>query len=220
MDRSNPGFGLLEKLGRAQADELESPNVYLAGPDVFFPDVTERAARMKALLAERGMTGLFPLDSELDPTKFPDRKDLGLAIARANEALMRKADICLANVQPWRGVEADDGTSYEIGFMAALDKIIVLYTNDQRPFFERITNDVYGGDVYQDGPFQRGGSDHMMVEEFDRFADNLMLINAAAASAEQATGEKFDPATIVQFGFEAAADLAKRLWDAAYLARS
>ena len=94
-----------------------------------------------------GHDGLFPLDSEMDPAKFPDRKDLGLAIARANEALMREADICLANIQPWRGVEADDGTCYEIGFMAALGKIIVLYTNDRRPFFERIVSDIYRGDV-------------------------------------------------------------------------
>ena len=193
----------------------ERPLVYLAGPDVFFPDAMERAATMKATLAARGMTGLFPLDSEFDQAEFSGRKDLGLAIARANEALMRKADIGLANIQPWRGVEADDGTSYEIGVMAALGKIVVLYTNDRRPFFERIVNDVYRGDVRQDGPLMRGASDRMMIEEFDGFADNLMLVNAAVASAEQATGETFDPAAIVQFGFEAAADFARRLWDAA-----
>jgi nucleoside 2-deoxyribosyltransferase len=200
---------------QSKAGEQDRPYVYLAGPDVFFPDAMDRAARMKAALAARGMTGLFPLDSELDPAHFADRKSLGLAIARANEALMRKADIILANIQPWRGVEADDGTAYEIGFMAALGKIVVLYTNDRRPFFERIVSDVYGGDVDQDGPDKRGRGDRMTIEEFDGFSDNLMLINAAAASAERATGEKSDPAAIVQFSFEAAADLARRLWDQA-----
>jgi nucleoside 2-deoxyribosyltransferase len=200
-------------LQRAHADRQDLPSVYLAGPDVFFPDAMERAARMKAALASRSMAGLFPLDSELDRAQFADRKSLGLAIARANEALMRKADIILANIQPWRGVEADDGTAYEIGFMAALGKIVVLYTNDPRPFFERIVSDVYGGEVDQDGPDKRGRGDRMVVEEFDGFADNLMLINAAASSAERATGEKSDPAAIVQLSFEAAADLARRLWD-------
>jgi nucleoside 2-deoxyribosyltransferase len=220
MDRNKPVLGLLELLGRTSADEQDKPLVYLAGPDVFFPGAPERAATMKAALAARGMAGLFPLDSELDPAQFPDRKALGLAIARANEALMRKADIGLANIQPWRGVEADDGTAYEIGFMAALGKIIVLYTNDRRPFSQRIMDDVYQGNIHQDGPVKRGAADRMMIEEFDGFADNLMLINAAATSAEQATGEKSDPATIVYYGFEAAADFAKRLWDAAYPARS
>lgn len=200
--------------------EPHRPLVYLAGPDVFFPDAMERAAAMKAALAARGMTGMFPLDTELEAATVADRKGLGLAIARANEALMRSANIVLANIQPWRGVEADDGTSYEIGFMAALGRIIVLYTNDRRPFFERIVSDVYRGGVHRDGPFIRGDSDRMMVEEFDGYADNLMLINAAVASAERATGEKCDPAAIVHHGFEAAADFAKALWDAAYPARS
>src|SRR5262245_12008269 len=119
-------------------DDQERPYVYLAGPDVFFPDATQRAATMKDVLAARGMTGLFPLDNELGALSYPGPKELALAIARANEALMRKAEIILANIQPWRGVEADDGTSYEIGFMAALGKLIVLYTNDRRPFSERI----------------------------------------------------------------------------------
>ena len=192
------------------------PRVYLAGPDVFFPDALERAAAMKAALAARGMEGLFPLDNAFDPADFPDIKDMGLAIARANEAFMRGADIILANIQPWRGVEADDGTSYEIGFMAALGKIVVLYTSDRRPFAERIIADVYRGDIHPDGPVRRGGGDRMMIEEFDGFADNLMLINAATVSAEVATGEKHDPAAIVQFGFEAGANLARRLWDAGY----
>ena len=220
MARSIPFSGHSEPPGRALAEKQERPYVYLAGPDVFFADAMERAATMKAALAARNMTGLFPLDSEFDLAGFSDRESLGLAIARANEAFMRKADIGLANIQPWRGVEADDGTSYEIGVMSALGKIIVLYTNDRRPFFERIVNDVYRGDVQQDGSIKRGASDRMMIEEFDGFADNLMLVNAATASAERATGEKFDPAAIVQFGFEAAADFAKRLWDAAYAARS
>ena len=60
----------------------------------------------------------------------------------------------------------------------------------------------------------------MVIEEFGGFADNLMLINAAAASAERATGGKPDPAAIVHYGFEAAADFARRLWDAAYPARA
>jgi nucleoside 2-deoxyribosyltransferase len=206
--------------GRSMTDEQSRPSVYLAGPDVFFPEVAEHAAGLKAALAARGMIGLFPFDSALEPAQFPDRKTFGLAIGRGNEGLMRRADIIMANIQPWRGVEADDGTSYEIGFMAALGKLIVLYTNDPRPFAERIIDDVYGGDLYQDGPDRRGTRDRMLIEEFDGFADNLMLINAAVTSAERALGRPVDPAVIVHPGFATAADYARMLWDASAASRS
>jgi nucleoside 2-deoxyribosyltransferase len=202
------------------ADISGKPHIYLAGPDVFFPDAMERAARMKDHLATCGMIGWFPLDNELDAANDPDPHDLALRIACANEKLMRDADIILANIQPWRGPEADDGTAYEIGFMAALGKLIVLYTNDPRPFAERIAEDVYRGEVYADGPFQRGKSDNMLIEDFGGLSDNLMLINAATASASTALGEKVSPASVVQIGFEAGAALAKRLWDAQDRSRS
>ena len=201
------------------ADTQRKPRIYLAGPDVFFPDAMERAARMKDHLATHGMIGWCPLDNEFDAANDPDPSDLALRIACANEKLMRDADIILANIQPWRGPEADDGTAYEIGFMAALGKLIVLYTNDPRPFAERIAEDVYRGEIYADGPFQRGKSDTMLIEDFG-LADNLMLINAATASASTALGEKANPASIVQIGFEAGAALAKRLWDARIRIRS
>jgi nucleoside 2-deoxyribosyltransferase len=203
---------------RIGSGELDMPDeqgrvcIYLAGPDVFYPDALQRADRMKAVLAERGLAGWFPLDNTFDPAACPDGKALALAIARANEAMMRRADLVLANIQPWRGPEADDGTAFEIGFMAALGKPVVLYTNDPRPFSVRISDDVYDGKVYADGPYCRGVADDMMVEDFDGFADNLMLINAAVTSAERAFGRAVDPADVVQHGFEAAADFARRIW--------
>jgi nucleoside 2-deoxyribosyltransferase len=188
------------------------PLVYLAGPDVFYADVHSRAAKMRETLAEIGMTGLFPLDGDLTPERFPDKQTLAIAIARANEALMRRADMVIANIQPWRGPEADDGTAYEIGFMAALGKPIVLYTSDRRPFFRRIVDDCYGGDVYNDGALIRGRRDDFMVEDFG-LADNLMLINAAVAAAERAGWPDVDAGAIVKTSFKAAADFARQLWD-------
>jgi nucleoside 2-deoxyribosyltransferase len=196
-------------------DNDRKPDVYLAGPDVFYPHPTERAERMKYVLNERGMIGLFPMDNQLDGEQYPNPKDLGLAIAQANEGMMRKADIIIANIQPWRGPEADDGTCYEIGYMAALNKLIVLHTNDPRPFADRVTQDTYQCMVHDDGPFKRGDIDNMMIEDFPGFADNLMLVNAAVRSYNLTTGETPDPEYIVQVSFEAAADLAKMLWNRA-----
>ena len=36
--------------------------VYLAGPDVFLPDPTARAAALKAVCARHGLIGVSPLD--------------------------------------------------------------------------------------------------------------------------------------------------------------
>jgi nucleoside 2-deoxyribosyltransferase len=196
-------------------DNDGKPYVYLAGPDVFYPEPMERADRMKSLLRERGMIGLFPMDNQFDEQQYPNPKDLGLAIAQGNESMMRKADIIIANIQPWHGPEADDGTCFEIGFMAALNKIIVLHTNDPRPFADRVTEDVYQCMVHDDGPIKRGDIDNMMIENFSGFADNLMLVNAAIRSYNLTTGDQMEPVNIVQLSFEAAADLAKVLWSRA-----
>jgi nucleoside 2-deoxyribosyltransferase len=193
-------------------DEHGRPYVYLAGPDVFYPDALLRGAKMKEALAARGMAALFPLDDELHPGDFRDGKELGLAIGEACEAQMRKADLGIFNIQPWRGPEADDGTAYELGFMAALGKPVVLHTNDRRPFAERIVADVYRGEIYQDGALKRGKRDGMMIEEFGGLADNVMLVNAAVKSARLVLGPGADAAAAVHYSFEAAAQFATALW--------
>ncbi len=43
--------------------------------------------------------------------------------------MMLEADGIIANLTPWRGVSADVGTVYELGFMCALNKAAYAYTN-------------------------------------------------------------------------------------------
>lgn len=195
-------------------NERGQPYIYLAGPDVFYPDAIQRGAMMKAALAARDMTGLFPLDSELHPGDYRDPRELALAIAEACEGQIRKADMGIFNIEPWRGPEADDGTAYELGFMAALGKPVILYSSDPRSFAERIAADVYQGEVYQDGHLTRGKRDGMLIEAFDGFADNLMLINAAVKPARILLGAGVSPSMVVHHNFEAAADFANKLWQA------
>jgi nucleoside 2-deoxyribosyltransferase len=201
-------------------DERGRPYVYLAGPDVFYPDALLRGTRMKEALAARGMAGLFPLDDAIDPGGYGDIKQYALAIAASCEAQIHRADLGIFNIEPWRGPETDDGTAYELGFMTALGKPVVLHTNDMRPFTERIVADVYRGEVYRDGAVRRGTKDGMTIEEFG-LADNLMLIAAAARSARLVMGERLDPAAIVHLSFDAAADFAVAIWQRreAHLAR-
>ncbi len=184
-------------------------HVYLAGPDVFFPDAIARGEKMKKYLADLGMIGHFPFDNVLDPEIFKNLKLAAQTIAKNNEKIMLdicsdgKIGIILANMMPWHGSSMDVGTSFEMGFMSALsytkNVIIIGYTNDERNFEDRVIQDYYSGDIRADVNGRVWGSDGMEVERFG-CKDNLMLTSAI----ERTGGAIFD-------SFEAAADFANSL---------
>ena len=57
-------------------------SVYLAGPEVFYPEAQQHGRRMQAVCAEAGFAGLFPLDAEIPATP----QGQSLAIYQANRA--------------------------------------------------------------------------------------------------------------------------------------
>jgi nucleoside 2-deoxyribosyltransferase len=136
--------------------------LYLAGFDVFRPDALAHGDRLKALCAEQGHEGLFPLDHALPAGLH------GPAAAHwiyeANLALIRRADAVLANLNDFRGHEPDSGTAFEVGFAAALGKPVWAYLDDDRPLIEQI-----GAPVDAQG---------LLVEDFG-LPRNLMLVGAA-----------------------------------------
>lgn len=84
------------------------PTVYLAGPEVFLADAAAVGEAKKAICARYGLAGLFPLDNELYLGGMEPHA-AGIAISKANEALMRKADLVIANITPFRGPGMDPG---------------------------------------------------------------------------------------------------------------
>lgn len=87
--------------------------IYLAGPDVFRPDVLEWAESARDTCRRYGYEALIPVDH--GETEAP-------RIFQANLDLIRKAQIVVANLNPFRGVEPDSGTCFELGYALALDK--------------------------------------------------------------------------------------------------
>ena len=136
-------------------------SIYLAGPDVFFPETIRNRieATKKAILAEHGLEALSPCDNNLDleNTDNPAR-----AIYEANRTLMNQADGLIANLTPFRGPSADAGTIFEVGYMTVRNKPACAYTTCATPYNERVS----GGTT----------TDHhaTLVEEFG-LNDNLML---------------------------------------------
>ena len=147
------------------------PRIYLAGPEVFLPDAVAVGARKKALCAEFGFIGLFPLDTEFSGENIDEK------IFAANVALMRQADAGIFNLSPFRGVNADPGTAFELGYFTALAKPTFAYTNDAADHFDRVAKSF--------GAHATPGGEHcdaagLLIENFGN-ADNLMLDAALKA---------------------------------------
>ncbi len=111
--------------------------IYLAGFDVFRKDALAWGAHLKALCAQHGFEGLYPLD------KAAPRGMSGAATAQwiyeANVALIRRADIVMANLNDFRGPgEPDSGTAFEVGFAVALQKPVWAYAQDTGALIDRV----------------------------------------------------------------------------------
>src|SRR5688500_7828885 len=104
------------------------PTIYLAGPEVFMEDPLSIAEKKKEICRKYGLVGLYPLDNVIDFNGYTSREN-AFRISAANELLIRQATAVIANLTPFRGVSADVGTVYELGFAAGLGKQIFAYTN-------------------------------------------------------------------------------------------
>ncbi|MGC4012554.1 MAG: nucleoside 2-deoxyribosyltransferase [Pseudomonas sp.] len=111
--------------------------LYLAGPDVFLPDAFEQGERLKALCAEFGVQGLYPLDHSV-PDGIVEPVEQARWIYQANLELIRQADVVLANLNPFRGAEPDSGTAFELGYAAALGKPLFGYIDEGGSCAERM----------------------------------------------------------------------------------
>jgi len=141
-------------------------SIYLAGPDVFWPNATELGAAKKVLCEQYGFTGHFPLDNEIDLSQLSPF-EAGIRIYQANIGLMNHCDLIIANMTPFRGPSMDVGSAFEMGYMAAQNKPVWGYTLDGRLYSDRIE----GTATDQDG---------FSIESFS-MADNLMMVGATDA---------------------------------------
>jgi nucleoside 2-deoxyribosyltransferase len=152
-----------------------APRIYLAGPEVFLPDAIAMGARKVALCAQHGLEGVFPLDAQLGLAGLA-KAEQARRISEANEGLMRSCAGLIANLTPFRGVSMDSGTAFEVGFMRALQRPVLGYTNVVADYRART-------EIYRSAPPPLPDFDHpeAEIEDFDG-AENLMIEVAIIAS--------------------------------------
>jgi len=146
--------------------------IYLAGPDVFDTDAVEKGEALKALCSQYGFEGHFPLDNIIDIDASPYA--MAKAIREANIRLLESCDIIMANLNPFRGFEPDSGTVYEVGYAAALQKMVFGYASDRRMMIERL-RDKEG--LPSDARLCRDGK---IIEDFG-LSHNLMMLDVVVA---------------------------------------
>jgi nucleoside 2-deoxyribosyltransferase len=145
--------------------------IYLAGPEVFLPDPLALGAAKKAICARHGMEGVFPLDAPaLMPSGPPDWR----RIHAANEAHIQGCDALVANLTPFRGIAADPGTVFELGYMRGLGRPVFGYTHAPEDYRARVAPARQEGGQWRD-------AEGLEIEDFG-LAENLMLEGAIAAS--------------------------------------
>ena len=131
--------------------------VYLAGPDVFFPNAIEIGKAKKRICAMYGIEGVYPLDAHFDVLFNHDSPVcMGHTTFDLMVELMDSCDFLIANLTPFRGPSMDVGTAVEIGYMYGRGKPVFGYTNIAKDYAERVEPDGF------------------LVESF-RLVDNLMV---------------------------------------------
>jgi len=182
------------------------PCLYLAGPEVFLPDALAVGRAKQELCARHGFDGVFPLDASLDRAGYSKREQ-ARRISMANEAAMRSCDALVANLTPFRGVSMDAGTAFEVGFMRALGRPVLGYTNVVADYRRR-------AEAYRKVGASGADADELdvAIEDFD-LAENLMIEVAILASGGEVIRRGVPPGREMRdlAGFEACLIQAQRI---------
>lgn len=154
--------------------------VYLAGPWVFWRE--EETARFqreaRTLLDEIGggaMTPVFPSDPIADRHRAGALINMDVSSPEKIAAHCRRhihtCDALLADITPFRGVQPDPGTVFEIGLAHGCGKMIVLYTRGPVPALR--TRLVRAG-LAAEGKGDGRDFDGALIEDFGSPADTML----------------------------------------------
>lgn len=151
--------------------------VYLAGFDVFKPNAASVFDALCSEARELGLTPLAPVDCDPAPAGATP-SEVAQHIYQCNLAKQQEADAVIANLAPFRGLEPDSGTVFEVGFAIARGIPVVGYGLPAATYADRVeAAAVTGCERDADGHLRETVSG-MLVEDFG-LPINLMLACSA-----------------------------------------
>ena len=139
--------------------------IYIAGPDVFERDSIEIGKKLIQLCSDYGFEGLYPLDNVVDFTQAKHK--IAQDIYKANVGMIQSADIVIANLNNFRGKEADSGTVWECGYAHALGKKVYGYMSRSGAYIEQFDSKREENGMFFD-------DEDRVIEDFDH-SINLMI---------------------------------------------
>jgi nucleoside 2-deoxyribosyltransferase len=145
--------------------------IYIAGPDVFEKNSIEIGKSYVNLCEKYGFNGHYPLDNVINFNQ--EKKKVALDIFVANEKLIDECDIVVANLNAFRGKEADSGTVWECGYAYGKGKKVYGYMEKTRAYIESFDEN----EKKEEGNFF-WDSEERFIEDFD-YPVNLMIACSA-----------------------------------------
>jgi nucleoside 2-deoxyribosyltransferase len=141
--------------------------IYIAGFDVFEPNSIQIGKEYVRLCETYGFKGLYPLDNVVNFNQ--EKNKIAQDIYKANVNLINQCDIVIANINAFRGKEADSGTIWECGYASALGKKVYGYMNKKQTYLDTFKKDEIKiiDDVAVD-------LENRVIEDFD-YPINLMI---------------------------------------------
>jgi nucleoside 2-deoxyribosyltransferase len=188
--------------------------IYLAGPEVFFPNALAQGEEKKRLCAQAGFEGVFPLDNAIEKGEHVSLQEIARRISHGNERLMRSCDLLIANCTPFRSVSMDVGTAFEIGFMQALGRPVLGYSNAPADYAARVEATVEAAG----GAARALWDAETHAAEVERFglAENLMIAVAILDAGGEFVRQEVPPGRMLSdlTGFERCLQIAQSLGQA------
>lgn len=121
----------------------DKPYAYLAGTEIFYPNSEEKQAQYHELCNRYNIVGLYPSDQALDD-EFKDYIPKDNSVSEMEKTFfthdanhVRRSDMIIANLNNYRGDDADSGTVVECALAYGWGKKCFGYLEDARPMSER-----------------------------------------------------------------------------------
>ncbi|MDM0045866.1 nucleoside 2-deoxyribosyltransferase [Variovorax dokdonensis] len=160
-----------------------APRIYLAGPDVFRADCAPFFAALSTACKRLHLVAVPPSDGNLPHGFDGDDQAHAQRIYDDNIALIKTCDGVIANLAPFRGLEPDSGTVFEVGFAVALGLPVVGYGIPASTYAQRVGEQIECQPDAQGVLRERASG--LMVEGLGQRA-NLMLTRSVLALADDA----------------------------------